>query len=61
MDTPMHADALLEELDETRSRIFAKCDHDPARVLAWYLEEQKQHAGRLISRHSESPRGNSAA
>jgi hypothetical protein len=61
MDAPEKNDPLLEELDEARQRIFAKCDHDPAKVIAWYMEYQKQYADRLISRHQPSPRGKSAA
>jgi hypothetical protein len=61
MNAPTHADPLLEELDDARQRIFAKCDHDPAKVIAWYMEYQKQYADRLISRHQQSPRDKSAA
>ena len=61
----MHAadanDPLLEELDEARSRIFAKCDHDPEKVYEYFMEYQKQFADRLISRHEEKPQGRSAA
>lgn len=61
MDVPEQNDPLLEELDEARQRIFAKCDHDPEKVIAWYMEYQKQYADRLISRHQQSPRDKSAA
>jgi hypothetical protein len=61
MDAPVQNDPLLEELDEARQRIFAKCDHDPAKVIEWYMEYQKQYADRLISRHQQSPRDKSAA
>ncbi|HEX5872335.1 MAG TPA: hypothetical protein VFY65_18025 [Longimicrobium sp.] len=54
-------DPLLEELEEARQRIFARCDHDPAKVLQYYLEYQKQYADRLISRHERLPKGKSAA
>lgn len=45
-------DPLLEELDKARRRIFQRCDHDPAKVLAYYMEYLKQYADRLISRRS---------
>jgi hypothetical protein len=61
MDAPEQNNPLLEELDEARQCIFAKCDHDPAKVIAWYMEYQKQYADRLISRHQQSPRDKSAA
>jgi hypothetical protein len=61
MDAPELNDPLLEELDEARARLFAKCGNDPERVFAWFLEYQKQYSDRLISRHQQSPRGKSAA
>ncbi|WP_420126046.1 hypothetical protein [Longimicrobium sp.] len=61
MIVPENKDPLLEELDEARRRIFERCDRDPAKVLAYYLEYQKQFADRLISRHDHRPEGKSAA
>jgi hypothetical protein len=61
MPTSENRDLLLEELDEARRRMFERCDRDPDRVLAYYLEYQKQFADRLISRHEPQPRGKSAA
>lgn len=55
------SDPLLEELAEARERIFARCDRDPAKVLEYYLEYQKQYADRLISRHEHLSKGKSAA
>lgn len=54
-------DSLLEELDEARRRIFERCDCDPEKVIAFYMELQKQHADRLISRHEDRAEGKSAA
>jgi hypothetical protein len=54
-------DPLLEELEEARERMFVRCDRDPAKVLEYYLEYQKQYADRLISRHERLPKGKSAA
>jgi hypothetical protein len=61
MSTSENKDPLLEELDEARRRMFERCDRDPAKVLAYYLEYQKQFADRLISRHDRQPRDKSAA
>ena len=61
MSTFESKDPLLEELDEARRRMFERCDRDPAKVLAYYLEYQKQFADRLISRHERRPQGKSAA
>lgn len=54
-------DPLLEELDEARRRIFDRCDRDPDKVMAYYMELQKQYADRLISRHEHRAKGKSAA
>lgn len=54
-------DPLLEELDEARRRIFAKCDHDPEKVYEYFMEYQKQFADRLIGRHEKKPKRKSAA
>jgi hypothetical protein len=61
MDASELSDPLLEELDEARRRIFAKCDHDPEKVYEYFMEYQKQFADRLISRHEKKPQGRSAA
>jgi hypothetical protein len=61
MDASEVNDPLLEELDEARHRIFAKCDHDPEKVFDYFMEYQKQFADRLISRHHRPPQDKSAA
>lgn len=58
---PKTGDPLLDEVNEARQRIFARCDHDPEKIFAWFLEYQKQHEDRLISRHQKTPPGKSAA
>lgn len=50
MTVPERQDPLLEELDEARRRIFEKCDRDPEKVFAWFLEYQKQYADHLTRR-----------
>jgi hypothetical protein len=39
---------LIEEIREVRRRISARFDHDPARLVAYYMERQKLHADRLL-------------
>lgn len=61
MDASEQDGPLLEELDEARRRIFAKCDHDPEKVFEYFLKYQTQYGDRLISRKGRKPKGGSAA
>jgi hypothetical protein len=48
----MHAkrsDPVIAEVRAVRHRISARFDHDPARLVAYYMELQKQYDDRLIS------------
>jgi hypothetical protein len=44
-------DPLLDEVEEAQRKLEAEFDNDPAKLLAYYEEEQKRYADRLISRH----------
>jgi hypothetical protein len=39
---------VIEEIREVRHRISARFDHDPVRLVAYYMELQKNYADRLI-------------
>jgi hypothetical protein len=41
-------DEVIARVREARRRISARFDHDPAKLVAHYMERQKQHRGRLI-------------
>jgi hypothetical protein len=41
-------DPVINEIREVRHRISARFDHDPARLVAYYMELQKQYEDRLI-------------
>ena len=41
-------DPVIDEIREVRHRISARFDHDPARLVAYYMELQKRYEGRLI-------------
>ena len=41
-------DPVIDEIREIRHRISARFDHDPARLVAYYMELQKQYEDRLI-------------
>ncbi len=42
------SDPVIDELREVRHRISARFEHDPARMVAFYIEQQKQYQDRLI-------------
>jgi hypothetical protein len=42
------SDPVIDEIREIRHRISARFDHDPARLVAYYMELQKQYEDRLI-------------
>jgi hypothetical protein len=41
-------DPVIDEIRETRHRISARFDHDPSRLVAYYMELQKRYQDRLI-------------
>lgn len=42
------SDPVIDEIREVRHRISARFDHDPARLVAYYMEMQMQYEDRLI-------------
>jgi hypothetical protein len=42
------SDPVIEEVREARHRISARFDHDPARLVAYYMELQQQYQDRLL-------------
>ncbi len=45
---PNYSDPVVDEIREVRHRISERFDHDPARLVAYYLELQEQYRDRLI-------------
>jgi len=41
-------DQPIDEIRELRHRISARFDHDPARLVAYYVKLQEQYRDRLI-------------
>ena len=41
-------DPVIDEIREVRHRISARFGHDPAKLVSFYLEMQKQYQDRLI-------------
>jgi hypothetical protein len=41
-------DPVIDEIREVRHRISARFDHDPARLVAYYMTLQEQYGDRLM-------------
>lgn len=55
-------DPVIDEIRAVRSRISARFDHDPERLVQYYLELQKRHAERLIGATKDAaPKDEAAA
>lgn len=54
LDETFHdeGEELIEEIREVRRRISARFDHDPERLVAYYMEKQERHADRLLQAES---------
>ena len=46
---PAMPDPVIDEIREIRHRISALCDHDPAKLVAYYQQIQEQYSDRLIT------------
>lgn len=44
----IESDPVIDEIREIRHRISAQFNHDPAKLVAYYMELQKQYEDRLI-------------
>ena len=42
------SDPVIDEVREVRHRISAQVDHDPARLVAYYMKLQEQYRDRLV-------------
>ena len=45
---PTESDPVIDEIREVRHRISARFDHDPARLVDYYIQLQESHRHRLI-------------
>jgi len=54
----MKPDLTLARVREARRRISEKCDHDPKRLVEYYLKLQEQQRDRVfVLRKPEPPNG----
>jgi hypothetical protein len=45
---PNPSDPVIDEIREVRHRISERYDHDPARLIAHYMELQERYRDRLL-------------
>lgn len=43
------ADPVIDEIREVRHRISARVDHEPARLIAYYIVLQKRYEDRFVA------------
>ena len=55
------SDPVIDEVWEVRHRISARFAHDPAQLVAYYMELQKQYQDRLIETAKQAERTNQQA
>ena len=56
------ADPVIDEIREVRHRISARVGHEPARLVAYYIELQKRYEDRLVAaERAAGPAGDSTA
>lgn len=59
---PKRTDPVIDEVREVRRRISARFDHDPAKLIAYYMELQEHYRERLIeNRKAAEPTDQPAA
>jgi hypothetical protein len=55
------SDPVIDEIREVRHRISARFDHDPTRLVVYYMELQKQYQDRLIETEKTAERTDQSA
>ncbi|MBN1560522.1 hypothetical protein JW998_09740 [candidate division KSB1 bacterium] len=48
-------DPIVNEVRQNRQKIFAQCDNNLAKLLAWLREQEKQDAERLVQANDVLP------
>lgn len=60
-ETALPSDPAIEEVRNARHRISERVDHDPARLVRYYMELQEKFRERLISGPPLPPLGGRSA
>lgn len=48
VEIPDRKDPVIDEIREVRHEISARFDHDPAKLVAYYIKLQEQYRDRLL-------------
>lgn len=51
----MNEDPVIQRVREARHKISAKCDHDPQKLVNYYIELQEKYKDRLLKSMGEKP------
>lgn len=54
----MKKDITLERVWEVRRKIYAQCDNDPQKLVAYYIEQQKLNPHRFAKKYRKAGKGN---
>ena len=49
----MKDDPAIERIREARHKISAECEHDPRKLVAYYLKRKQEHQERAQKAHPE--------
>ena len=60
MDRPID-DPLVDDVREVRRRISAEHGHDPAQLVAYYMELQKKYRDRMVTSEPKEDRKDPSA
>lgn len=55
------SDPVVDEIREVRHQISARVEHDPARLVAYYMKIQEQYRDRLVDTSTTSERADPSA
>ena len=55
------SDPVVDEIREVRHQISARVEHDPARLVAYYMKLQEQYRDRLVDTSTTSERADQSA
>jgi len=49
----MKIDPTIRRIRDVRHRISEQCDHDPEKLVAYYIRRQKEHPEKLVRKSRE--------
>lgn len=50
----MKDDPVIHRIRQARHRISEACEHNPKKLVAYYIERQQRHADRLVRDESDT-------